>query len=157
MNQMIQANIKEVVTMTRKKKNKKYTKRSIPTSKMIGLITAIAVIIIVIYTMTIIATLSNKAIDMGISPDFTPLNTLIGGALALAVAYIGFYINMAKAEHIEDKKNEIAREIKRIEKNGITNEEQEKLMELRCELEGLNGELEEIKMDDTQIDIKSFL
>jgi hypothetical protein len=151
----MQANIKEVVTMTKKKK--KYTKRSIPTSKLIGLITAIAVIIVVVYAMIIIATLSEKAINMGISPDFTPLNTLIGGVLALAAAYIGFYINMAKAEHIADKKNEIAKEIKRIEKNGITVEEQERLYQLKEELEGLDSGLEEIRMDDTQIDIKSFL
>ena len=143
--------------MPRKKKKKKYTKRSMATSKLIGLVIAIAVIIVAIYSMVIIATLSNKAIEIGLSPDFTPLNTLIGGALALAAAYIGFYINMAKAEHIEDKKNQIAREIKRIEKNGITIEEQERLDELRSDLEGLDSDLEEIKMDDSQIDIKTFL
>ena len=143
--------------MTKKKNNKKYTKRSMATSKMIGLITAISVVIIVVYAMVIIAKLSNKSIDMGIGPDFTPLNTLIGGALALAAAYIGFYINMAKAEHIADKKNEIAKEIRRIEKNGITLEEQERLAKLKGELENLDCNLDEIKMDDTQIDIRTFL
>lgn len=143
--------------MPKKKKKKKYTKRSMATSKLIGLVVAIAVIIVAIYSMIIIATLSSKAIEMGLTPDFTPLNTLIGGALALAAAYIGFYINMAKAEHIEDKKNQIAQEIKRIEKNGITIEEQERLDKLRGDLEGLDSDLEEIKMDDSQIDIKTFL
>lgn len=143
--------------MLKKQKNKKYTKRSIATSKLIGLITGIAVVAVVIYAMIVIATLSGKAINMGISPDFTPLNTLIGGALALAAAYIGFYINMAKAEHIADKKNEIAQEIKRIEKDGITVEEQERLAKLKEELESLDSGLEEIKTDNTQIDIKTFL
>ena len=143
--------------MTKKRKTKKYTKRSMATSKLIGLITAVAVIIVVVYAMILIATVSNKAINIGISPDFTPLNTLIGGALALAAAYIGFYINMAKAEHITDKKNDIAREIKRIERNGITPEEQERLHELKEELEGLNCGLEEIRTDNTQVDIKTFL
>lgn len=141
----------------KKKKHKKRPKRSMATSKLIGLITAISVMIVIIYAMIIIATMSNKAINVGISPDFTPLNTLIGGMLALAAAYIGFYINMAKAEHITDKKNEIAREIKRIERNGITVEEQERLHELKEELEYLDDGLEEIKTDNTQIDIKTFL
>ena len=143
--------------MTKKKKIRKPTKRSMATSKVIGVITAMVVISIIVYAMILIATISNKAINIGISPDFTALNTLIGGALALAGAYIGFYINMAKAEHIADKKNDIAREIKRIERNGITVEEQERLHELKEELEGLHCDLEEIKADNSQIDIKTFL
>lgn len=140
-----------------KKKKKKYVKRPMATSKMIGLITATGVVIVIAYAMIIIAILSDKAINIGIAPDFTPLNTLIGGALALAAAYIGFYINMAKAEHIADKKNEIALEIRRIEKNGITPEEQERLEKLKMELEGLDTDLEEIKLDGSHIDIKTFL
>ena len=139
------------------KKKTKVQRKHVATSKMIGLIVAIAVIIIAIYAMIIIAILSSKAIEMGINPDFTPLNTLMGGALALAAAYIGFYINMAKAEHIADKKNEIAREIKRIEENGITVEEQIRLDELKGDLEKLDNDLKEIEMDDSQIDIKTFL
>ena len=137
-----------------KKKNKF---KKIATTKMIGLIVAAAVVVVAIYAMVFIAILSDKAIDMGISPDLAPLNTLMGGALALAAAYIGFYINMAKAEHIEDKKNEIAREIRRIEKNGITIDEQLELDCLKGNLEGLNEDLEGIKTDNTQIDIKTFL
>lgn len=127
------------------------------TSKMIGLMVAVAVMIVSIYAMVIIAILANKAIEMGINPDFAPLNTLMGGVLALAAAYIGFYINMAKAEHIADKKNEITLEIKRIEKDGITAEEHEQLEKFKNDLENLNNDLEEIKMDNTHIDIKTFL
>jgi hypothetical protein len=138
------------------KKNKK-KENSIATSKLIGLMVAISVIIVIVYSMTIIVVLSDKAIEMCLTPDFTPLNTLIGGALALAAAYIGFYINMAKAEHIIDKKKEIAKEIKHIEKNGVTIEEQERLEELKEDLENLNNDLDEINLNDNQIDIKTFL
>jgi hypothetical protein len=135
----------------------KKKKKRIETSKRIGLIVAIAVIIVIAYAMIIIAISSIKALETGITPDFTPLNTLVGGALTLTAAYIGFYINMAKAEHIEDKRNAIAKEIKRIEKDGITPEEQERLSKLKENLEGLDNELNEIKSDNTQIDIKTFL
>lgn len=143
--------------MLKKKSKEKQSKRSIATSKLMGLMVAIVVIIVIIYSMIIIAILSNKAIQMSLPPDFTPLNTLIGGMLALAAAYVGFYINMAKAEHIADKKNEIAQEIKRIEKDGITIDEQKRLEELKDNLENLNNNLEEINSNDNQIDIKTFL
>lgn len=139
------------------KKKNKVTKKHMATTKAIGLVVAVSTVIVAIFSMSIIAILSVKAIDMGISPDFTPLNTLMGGVLALATAYIGFYINMAKAEHIEDKKNEIAKEIRRIEKDGVTPEEEIELENLKSDLEELDKDLEEIKLDNTQIDIKSYL
>lgn len=139
------------------KKKKKITKRSIPASKLMGLVVSIGVSVVILYTMVFIVIISNKAINIGISPDFTPLNTLVAGALALAAAYVGFYINMAKAEHIEDKKNEIAREIKRIEKDGITIDEQQELEKLKGDLEVLDLDLDGIKADNSQIDVKTFL
>jgi uncharacterized membrane protein (DUF106 family) len=136
-----------------KKENKEHT----PTSKIIGLLVAIIVLFVIIYAMGLIAISTFKALEVGLTIDFTPLNTLVGGALALAAAYVGFYINMAKSEHIEDKKNEIMREIRRIEEDGITTEEEIELENLKEDLEELNNDLEEIKEEDSQIDIKTFL
>lgn len=137
-------------------KNKKKNKH-MATSKLMGLIVAIAVIAIVIYAMVILPLLAHESIMSGISPDYSPLNTLIGGIIGLATAYICFYINMAKSEHIEDKKKEIALEIKRIEQNGVTVEEEEKLQKFKEELEELHGDLEEIQSEKIDIDIKNFL
>ena len=87
---------------------------------------------------------AEDAIKMGITRDMSALNTLIGGVFTVMTAYIGFYINMAKTEHIEDKKNEIKKEIRRIEKDCITPEESVRLSELKEELYAFGQKLDEI-------------
>lgn len=117
-------------------------------SKLIGVIVFIAMLGIIIYAMIIIPKVAEDAIKAGITPDMGALNTLIGGILGVACAYIGFYINMAKAEHIEDKKNEIKKQIHKIEQDGITQEEMEKLNVLKEELMNLNDKLDNISGDE---------
>ena len=125
----------------RKKSSKEKEIRFTAMSKQIGYIVFIIVIITIIYSMYEMHRLGN----------LESLQYLIVGILALAASYIGFYINMAKAEHIEDKKNEIQKEILLIKKDGIiTSEESERLEEIQVELEGLGTSLDEL---DTEEDV----
>ena len=100
-------------------------------SKLIGVILAILAVVILFYSMY----------EMHRTQDLTPMPNLLIGIFGLLTAYVGFYINMAKAEHIEDKKNQIKKELEIIKKSTI----QEKEMELQQEFEQMDIELEVLK------------
>ena len=117
-------------------KRKKKPIRFTAMSKMIGLIIIFTVFIVIGYSMY----------EMHITRDLTSLQYLICGVLAILGSYIGFYINMAKAEHIEDKKNQIKKEIEIIRcKNTIELEEQERIIQ---ELEDMNTKLDELNHEE---------
>lgn len=123
---------------------RKYSKRIMAASKLLGFVVVLGAAAVIVYSMFVILKVAEDAIKMGITPDMSALNTLIGGVFTVMTAYIGFYINMAKAEHIEDKKNEIKKEIRRIEKDCITPEESVRLSELKEELYAFGQKLDEI-------------
>ena len=93
------------------KNRRKCSKRIMAASKLLGFVVVLGAAAVIIYSMLVIPKVAEDAIKMGITPDMSALNTLIGGVFTVMTAYIGFYINMAKTEHIEDKKNEIKKEI----------------------------------------------
>lgn len=107
-------------------------------SKLIGLIVIIIVALVIGYSMY----------EMHRTQDVSSLQYLIGGAFAILGSYIGFYINMAKAEHIEDKKNQIKKELELIRADGITDEEKIREEELRQELESMGAELDEMDVEE---------
>lgn len=121
--------------MARRKKKKKPI-RFTAMSKMIGFIIIFIVFVVVGYSMY----------EMHITQDLSSLQYLICGVLAILGSYIGFYINMAKAEHIEDKKNQIKKEIEMIRRNDtIELEEQEKIIQ---ELENMDTKLDELNYEE---------
>lgn len=122
----------------RKKSSKEKVIRFTAMSKQIGYIVFVVVIVTILYSMYEMHRLGN----------LDPLQYLIVGALALGASYIGFYINMAKAEHIEDKKNEIKKEILLIKKDGVTPKEAERLEEIQLELEEMNTSLDELNTEE---------
>lgn len=128
--------------MSKRKKNKKSLKtpmaRFTAMSKMLGVIVIIITIAILIYAMN----------EMHLTGDLSALPTVIIGAFGMITAYISFYINMAKAEHIEDKKNAVKKELEIIRKNGITQEEQERVDELTSELEDMEVKLETLNTEE---------
>lgn len=136
-------------------KSKKKRKKMMAMSKAIGVAVMLLTLGVIVYTMWLMAYTADESIKSGVSPDMAPLNTLIGGMFTVAAAYVGFYINMAKSEHIEDKKHEIAKQIRRIEADGkITPEESIQLGGLRNDLENLNGKLDGMSGEE---EIKTFL
>lgn len=126
----------------RKRKKRKSKKRKpirfMAMSKLIGLFVTNVVIIVIGYSMYEMHRLEN--IEM--------LQYLICGVFAILASYIGFYINMAKAEHIEDKKNQIRKELELIRRDGISEEEKEREIELQQELEKMNSTLEELETEE---------
>lgn len=129
---------KTVVKQPKPKKVKK-PKRFTAMSKLIGIIVILFAIIIIAYSMY----------EMHMNNDLSSLPTLIGGVFAILASYIGFYINMAKAEHIEDKKNQIAKELELIRQDGIiTEEERIRQEELIQKLDSMNVTLDEIKLEE---------
>lgn len=126
---------KTVVKQQKAKKPKRFTAMS----KLIGIIVILIVIVVIAYSM----------FEMHKTQDLSSLPTLIGGVLAILGSYIGFYINMAKAEHIEDKKNQIAKELELIRRDGtITEEEKKRQEELMQQLEDMNVSLDELKVEE---------
>jgi len=126
--------------MSRKKKKKKEElkkikpKRFTSMSKIIGYVVAIVSISIIAFSMYEMHRLQN----------LDAIEFLILGALGLAATYIGFYINMAKAEHLEDKRSQVQKELAILRKNGVTEEEREKEQELKSILDGINTNLQEL-------------
>lgn len=114
----------------KRKKTRKFT----PMSKLIGFITIMIALSIIVFTMY----------EMHRIQDISSIQYLIVGGLGLLATYVGFYINMAKAEHLEDKRNELQKELELIRKDGITEDEKEREQELKTMLENLNANIQEL-------------
>lgn len=124
--------------MKKKKKRKQKPIRFTAMSKLIGFIVVLLVAIVILYSMY----------EMHRTQDISALQYLICGVFAILTSYIGFYINMAKAEHIEDKKNQIKKELELIRRGNITPENKKREMELQQELEEMNATLDELNTEE---------
>ena len=128
-----------------KRKIKKLA-RFTPMSKLIGIVIALSMVAIVCFSMVMIA----------LTKDLSPLTTLLSGIFGLAACYVTFYLMMAKAEHIEDKKNAIKKELEGIRSDGIiTEEELVRLNEMQDELTNLDEDLTSMK--EEEINVPTFL
>ena len=128
--------------MRKKRKRKQVSKENqikfTAMSKLIGYIVIAFATIVILYAMY----------EMHRIQDLSSLPQLLIGVLGLLTAYVGFYINMAKAEHIEDKKNQIKKELELIRLDGITTEEKDRQNQLQQELEQMGIELEILKAQE---------
>jgi uncharacterized membrane-anchored protein len=96
---------------TDKTKNKQSSGgRFMAMSKLIGIIIIIFLAVIIVYSM----------IEMHINHDLSSLTQLIISMFALAGVYVGFYLTMAKVEHVEQ---EISARQERLKECGVTNQE----------------------------------
>ncbi len=120
--------------MKKKKRKQKKPVRFTAMSKLIGFVIIGIVIIVMAFSMY----------EMHRIQDISSLQYLICGVFAILASYIGFYINMAKAEHIEDKKNQIKKELELIRRDGIAEEERERELELQQELENMGITLDNL-------------
>lgn len=118
-----------------KKKLPKF--RFMAMSKLIGLICIAFVLIIVVYSMY----------EMHISQNYDALPQLILSAFGLASIYVGFYLTMAKAEHVEEEKTKREKELKVLVKNGADADEIENK---RAEIENLRQRMNDIITEANQ-------
>ncbi len=124
--------------MKKKKRKQKKPVRFTAMSKLIGFVIIGIVIIVMAFSMY----------EMHRIQDISSLQYLICGVFAILASYIGFYINMAKAEHIEDKKNQIKKELELIRRDGIAEEERERELELQQELENMGITLDNLNTEE---------
>ena len=101
-------------------------------SKLIGVIAFSFVFGITVYSM----------IEMHNTGDYSNLGQLIISAYGFASVYAGFYLLMAKVEHVEEEKTKREHQLHYLKKKGnITDEELAKKQE---EIQALNQKLNDI-------------
>lgn len=94
----------------RHNKQKDNNGRFMAMSKLIGFVLAFFLVAIIIYSM----------VEMHINHDLSSLTQLIISMFALSGIYVGFYLNMAKVEHVE---YEITKRQEKMKECGITDQE----------------------------------
>jgi amino acid permease len=93
-------------------KKKKFKFRFMAMSKLIGLMAIAFVFIVVVYTME----------EMHNTGNYEALPQLIISAFGFASIYAGFYLTMAKMEHIEAEKTKREKELTLLKKIGSPQE-----------------------------------
>lgn len=140
--------------MAKKKKKKQLSQymrqppRFLVMSKLIGIVIAIILIIIIGYSMW----------EMHLQHDLSSLPQLIISVFALGSVYIGFYLTMAKWEHVEIEKTNRFKEVLKLKKvlgfiseKEVIEEEIEDLDNKIQDLENKETELENEEIHDTTI------
>lgn len=126
----------------RKRKPIKPTKRFMAMSKLIGAFIAIAVIVIVIYSMY----------EMDHQNDLSSLPQLIIAVFGIAATYIGFYLTMAKWEHIETEKTNRQKDLLKLKKHlELYNDEAQTCEDIEnCthDIENYDSQLNDISTQD---------
>jgi formate hydrogenlyase subunit 3/multisubunit Na+/H+ antiporter MnhD subunit len=105
-------------------------------SKLIGLIAIGFVFIVTIYTMQ----------EMHNTGNYDALPQLIISAFGFATIYAGFYLTMAKVEHVEEEKTRREKELILLQKK---NTPQEAIDDKRQEIENLRQKMSDI-ISETQ-------
>lgn len=106
--------------------------RFIAMSKRIGIFVSILMLIVIGFAM----------FEMHYQNNLDSLSQLIISIFSIGIAYIGFYLTMAKWEHIEAEKTEREKDILKLKKElGICETENDK----QCQLEQLQQEVNDLK------------
>ena len=123
------------------KTSKQLRFRFMAMSKLIGLITFAFVFMITIYAMN----------EMHATGTYDALPQLIISAFGFASVYSGFYLTMAKVEHVEEEKSNREKELIALKKNKIKDEEE--IQAKREEIEALKQKINDIINETTQISL----
>lgn len=103
-------------------------------SKLIGIITFSFVFIVTVYAMY----------EMHISQDYSNMGQLIISAYGFASVYAGFYLLMAKVEHVEEEKTKREKELASLKKSHASEEEiSEKKQEISNLVQKMNDMISE--------------
>ena len=107
-------------------------------SKLIGLIAFTFVFMITVYAMH----------EMHITGNYDSLPQLIISAFGFTSIYSGFYLTMAKVEHIEEEKTLREKELANLKK--VENKNEEEIQDKRTEIEQLKQKINDIISQSTQ-------
>lgn len=118
-------------------KKKKFKFRFMAMSKLIGLMAIAFVFIVVVYTME----------EMHNTGNYEALPQLIISAFGFASIYAGFYLTMAKMEHVEAEKTKREKELALLKK---MNASQENIDAKQEEIEGYKQKISEILSETFQ-------
>lgn len=106
-------------------------------SKLLGVFAIILVLIIVIYTM----------LEMHISGNYDALPQLILSIFGFASIYVGFYLTMAKMEHVEEEKTKREKELATLKKKDASEED---ITEKKQEIEALRQKMNDLLSETSQ-------
>lgn len=106
-------------------------------SKLIGLIAIAFVFMVTIYTMQ----------EMHETGNYEALPQLIISAFGFASIYAGFYLTMAKMEHVEEEKTKREKELAMLQKKEAS---QEDIDDKRQEIENLRQKMNDLLSETTQ-------
>lgn len=112
--------------------SKKLRFRFMAMSKLLGLIILGFVLIVTVYSMY----------EMHISRDYSSLPQLIISVFGLGMVYAGFYLTMAKVEHLEAERTKRELEIQKLKKQ--KNVDEEELQMKRQQLNDIASKLVEL-------------
>ncbi len=116
---------------------KKLRFRFMAMSKLIGIIAFCFVLIVTIYAMY----------EMHISQDYSSLSQLIISAFGFASVYAGFYLTMAKVEHLEEEKTKREMELQKLQRQKQVDEAE--LQEKRQQINDTIAKLTELMGEQT--------
>lgn len=116
---------------------KKLRFRFMAMSKLIGIIAFCFVLIVTIYAMY----------EMHISQDYSSLPQLIISAFGFASVYAGFYLTMAKVEHLEEEKTRREMELQKLQKQ--KNVDEIEIQEKRQQINDTIAKLTELMGEQT--------
>ena len=105
-------------------------------SKLIGLVTFIFIFAVTIYSMY----------EMHYSGNYDALPQLIISAFGFGSIYAGFYLTMAKVEHVEEERTKREKELALL-KSSVTKEEIE---EKRTEINNLTQQIGDLLNEQSQ-------
>ena len=108
-------------------------------SKLIGLVAFAFVFMITIYAMN----------EMHNTGNYDALPQLIISAFGFASVYSGFYLTMAKVEHVEYEKSKREKELATLKK-GKTKDDEEEIQNKKAEIESLRQKMNDILSETTQ-------
>ena len=86
--------------------------------------------------------------EMHNTGNYDALPQLIISAFAFASVYSGFYLTMAKVEHVEDEKSKREKELATLKKSKTKDEEE--IQTKKAEIESLRQKMNDILSETTQ-------
>ena len=123
--------------MKKIKRKPKYSFRFMAMSKLIGFVAFGFVFMITIYSMN----------EMHNTGNYEALPQLIMSAFGFAGIYAGFYLTMAKVEHVEDEKTKREKELTLLKK---THSSEEDIADKKQEIQSLRQKMNDLLSEPNQ-------
>jgi peptidoglycan hydrolase CwlO-like protein len=132
-----------VLQKQKRKRRIKPTQRFMAMSKRIGIFIAIILIIIVGYAMY----------EMHHQNDLNSLPQLLISTFGIGAVYIGFYLTMAKWEHIEAEKTNRQKDLLKLKKQLESYNKEQQLCE---DIENCNKDIEDFDSKLNELETQDF-